>query len=158
MWGVLLLALGGIFPLFKHSCIISPALQTYELLFLAVAYFLYAYARPYKATIVNIIELTLLAYLGLFLILSRGQQVQTTYNIELDEPSFDSCGNKVPSISPAEIVLGVFYFLPLTVLLFFLGRWLFRVGQKCWYDMCVYAYMYHVLYTLLLACCVCMCV
>ena len=84
----------------------------------------------------NIIEITLQAYLGLFLILSRLRELQTAYNIELDEPSFDSCGNEMPSISPAGIVLGVFYFLPLTVLLFFLGRWLFcsRVVKMLRYE------------------------
>ena len=105
--------------------ILSPSLcQVYETLLLMLFYFLYTYARPYKATIVNIIETALLAYLGLFLIMSRIQEHQDVYNIQLDEPSLDSCGNEMPSICPAWIVLGVFYFLPLTVLLFFLGRWL----------------------------------
>ena len=109
---------------FLNTILSSSPSQIIEL-FLMLFYFLYAYARPYKATIVNSIEITLQAYLGLFLILSQIQELQTAYNIELDEPSFDSCGNEMPSISLAEIVLGVFYFLPLTVLLFFLGRWLF---------------------------------
>ena len=86
-------------------------------------YFLYAYARPYKATIVNIIEIALLAYLGLFLAMSQVQELQTVYIIELDEPSLDSCGNVVPSISLAWTVLGIVYFLPVTGLLFFLGKW-----------------------------------
>ena len=99
-------------------------------------YFLYTYARPYKATIVNIIETALLAYLDLFLIMSRIQEHQAVYIIQLDEPSLDSCGNVVPSIIPAWIVLGVFYFLPLTVLLFFLGRWLLcsRVARLLRYE------------------------
>ena len=31
-------------------------------------------------------------------------------------------------------MLGVLYFLPVTVLLFLLGWWLFQVGRKYWYD------------------------
>ena len=91
---------------------------------LGVAYFLYAYARPYKATFVNIIEMALLAYLGVFLMLSRGLQQQTVFNIQLDETSVNSCGNAVLPHSPAWIVLGVLYLLPVTILLLLLGRWL----------------------------------
>ena len=90
----------------------------------AVAYFLYAYARPYKTTFVNIIEIVLLAYLGVFLMLKQDLQQQTVFNIQLDETSVDSCGKALPPIDPAWIVLGVLYFLPVTVLLFLLGRWL----------------------------------
>ena len=92
---------------------------------LGVAYLLYAYARPYKATIVNITEIALLAYLGLFLTLTRNLQLyQTVFNIQLAEHSVDSCGKAVlPSIDLAWIILGVLYFLPVTVLLFLMGRW-----------------------------------
>ena len=92
---------------------------------LGVAYFLYAYARPYKATFVNIIEMALLTYLGIFLMLKRDLQQETVLNIQLDEISVDLCGKLVlPPIGPAWVVLGVLYFLPVTVLLFLLGRWL----------------------------------
>ena len=105
----------------------------YVVFILGVAYFLYAYARPYKATFVNVIEIALLAYLGVFLRLARGIHRQNVDNIWLDETSVDSCGKAVlPSISLATIVVGVLYFLPVTVMLFLLGWWLFQVGRKCW--------------------------
>ena len=91
---------------------------------LGVAYFLYAYARPYKTTFVNIFEIALLAYFGVFLTLKQDLQQQTVFNIHLDETSVDSCGKALPPIGPAWSVLGVLYFLPVTVLLFLLGRWL----------------------------------
>ena len=91
---------------------------------LGVFYFLYAYARPYKANFVNIIEIALLAYLWFFLMLARDLQQQTVLDIQLDEPSVDLCGKAVLSpIGPGWIVLGVVYFLPVTLLLFILGRW-----------------------------------
>ena len=91
---------------------------------LGVAYFLYAYARPYKATLVNIIEIVLLAYLGVFLMLPRDLQQQTVFTIQLAEPRVDLCGKAaLPPIGPAWMVLGVLYFLPVTVPLFLLGRW-----------------------------------
>ena len=85
-------------------------------------YFLYAYARPYKSTYVNIIEIVLLAYLGIFLGLSSLEELQPMNIIQPDEPSTDSCGNEMPNFSPVGIVLGVVYFLPVAVLLFFLGK------------------------------------
>ena len=137
-----------------------PLLQRYEVFVLSVAYFLYAYARPYKTTFVNIIEMALLAYLGLFLTLARGIPWETVNSIHLDETSVDSCGKALPPIGPAWIVVGVFYFLPVTVLLFLLGWWLIRVGQKCWYDiMCVCAYNIHKwVYVACVLCCVMQCV
>ena len=104
---------------------VFPLLQAYKVMVVAVAYFLYAYARPYETTFVNIMEIVLLAYLGVFLTLKQDLQQQTVFNIHLDETSVDSCGKAVlPSIDPARTVLGVLYFLPVTVLLFLLGRWL----------------------------------
>ena len=91
---------------------------------LGVAYCLYAYARPYKTTFVNIFEMVLLAYLGVFLTLKQDLQQQTVFNIHLDETSVDSCGKLLPPIGPEWSVLGVLYLLPVTVLLFILGRWL----------------------------------
>ena len=91
---------------------------------LGVAYCLYAYARPYKTTFANIMEVALLAYLGVFLTLKQDLQQQTVFNIQLDETSVDSCGKALPPIGPEWSVLGVLYFLPVTVLLFLLGRWL----------------------------------
>ena len=87
-------------------------------------YFLYAYARPYKSTYVNIIEIVLLAYLGIFLGLLQLNRLRPMHNILLDGPNTDSCGNEVPSVGPAGIAYGVVYFLPVIVPLFFLGRWL----------------------------------
>ena len=110
-----------------------PLLQKNEVFVLNVAYFLYAYARPYKTAFVNIIEMALLAYLGVFLRLAQGIHRQNVDNIHLDETSVDSCGKALPPIGPEWIVVGVLYFLPVTVLLFLLGWWLFRVGRKCWY-------------------------
>ena len=72
----------------------------------------------------NIIELALLAYLGLFLILAKDFQLQTATSTQLDATSVDSCGKAVPTISTEWIVLGVLYFLPVTVLLLLVGRWL----------------------------------
>ena len=103
-------------------------MQVYEILLVMLFYFLYAYARPYKTNFVDIIEISLLAYLGVFLMLARIPELQTAENIQLDETSVDSCGKTVPPIGPAWIVLGVLYFLPVTVLLFLLGRWLFYSG------------------------------
>ena len=73
----------------KHSCIVSPLLQTYEVLILFAVYYLYVYARPYKATFVNILELALLAYLGLFLILAKDFQQQAATSTQLDATSVD---------------------------------------------------------------------
>ena len=73
-----------------------PLLQTYEVAILFAVYFLYVYARPYKATFVNIIELALLAYLGLFLILAKDFQQQAATSTQLDATSVDSCGKAVP--------------------------------------------------------------
>ena len=106
-------------------------------MFLAVAYSLYVYARPYKSTYVNIIEIVLLGYLGIFLGLIQLEELQEALVKQLDNTTIDSCGNEVPSIGVAEIVLGMAYFLPVTVLLFCLGWWLFRVIRTCWYDMCL---------------------
>ena len=103
-------------------------MQPYEILLVMLFYFLYAYARPYKTSFVDIIEISLLAYLGVFLMLAHIPELQTAENIQLDETSVDSCGKPVPSISSAWMVLGVLYFLPVTVLLFLLGRWLFYSG------------------------------
>ena len=114
------------------------------MLTLIVAYFLYTYARPYKTTFVNIIEIALLAYLGFFLTLARDIQQQNVDNFRLDETSVDSCGKALPPIGPAWIVVGVLYFLPVTVLLFLLGRWLFPVGRKYWYVMFNCNYNVHV--------------
>ena len=86
-------------------------------------YFLYVYARPYKSTLVNIIEISLLAYFGLFLIFSRTTEV-TLPSTYLDATGVDSCGKVVPTISTEWIVLGALYFLPVTVLLLLVGRWL----------------------------------
>ena len=99
-------------------------MQTYQIMVLGVVYFLYAYARPYKTTFVNIIEIALLAYLAVFLMLARGIQLHYADIILLDETSVDSCGKPVPSISLAWIVLGVLYLLPVTVLLLLLGKWI----------------------------------
>ena len=108
---------------FLH-CLTLNLLQAYEVMILGVAYFLYAYARPYKATLVNIIEIVLLAYLGVFLMLSQDLQQQTVFTIQLAEPRVDLCGKAtLLPIGPAWIVLGVLYFLPVTVLLLLLGRW-----------------------------------
>ena len=105
-------------------------------MFLMLFYFLYAYARPYKSTYVNIIEIVLLGYLGIFLGLSRLDILQDEYSKQLDDTKFDSCENEIPSIGPAEIVLGVVYLLPVTLLFFFLGRWLLhsRVVQMLRYE------------------------
>ena len=99
-------------------------MQTYQIMVLGVTFFLYAYARPYKTTIVNIVEMALLAYFGVFLMLAQVIQQEYADNIQLDETSVDSCGKPVPSIGPEWIVVGVLYFLPVTVLLFLLGRWI----------------------------------
>ena len=132
----------------------------------SVAYFLYAYARPYKATFVNIIEIALLAYLNIFLTLARSIH-QRIDKIQLDETSVDSCGKAVSPIGPAWIVVGVLYFLPVTVMLFLLGRWLVCVGQKCWYVIlcaCVRTCVYFTLITNNAVCacvyifCVCICI
>ena len=64
-------------------------LQIYEVLILFAVYFLYVYARPYKATFVNILELALLAYLGLFLILAKDFQQQAATSTQLDATSVD---------------------------------------------------------------------
>ena len=101
-----------------------PLLQTYKMVILFAVYFLYVYARPYKATFVNIIELALLAYLGIFLTGADGLHKRTGGNIPLDATSIDSCGKPVPTISTEWIVFGVLYFLPVTVLLLLVGRWL----------------------------------
>ena len=95
---------------------------------LFAVYFLYVYARPYKATFVNIIELALLAYLGLFLILAKDFQQQAATSTQLDAASVDSCGKAVPTISTEWIVLGVLYFLPVTVLLLLVVKWLCLKG------------------------------
>ena len=95
---------------------------------LFAVYFLYVYARPYEATFVNIIEFALLAYLGLFLILAKDFQQQAATSTQLDAASVDSCGKAVPTISTEWIVLGVLYFLPVTVLLLLVGRWLSSRG------------------------------
>ena len=108
-----------------------------------MAYFLYAYTRPYKSTYVNIIEMALLPYLAIYLSMLPLQELQALNNIRLDRPSYDSCGNEVPSVSPEGIVFGLVYFLPVTVLLFFLGQWALRLIRKSWYDLYV---------------CTCMCV
>ena len=113
--------------------LVFPLLQTYVTFTFGVAYFLYAYARPYKTTFVNIIEIALLAYLRVFLTLAQGIHQQILDKIQLNETSVDSCGKALPPIGPGWIVLGVLFFLPVTVLLFLLGRWLLCVGQKCWY-------------------------
>ena len=107
-----------------NSCNVSPLMQTYQIMVLGVTYFLYAYARPYKTTIVNIVEMALLAYFGVFLMLARVIQQEYADNIQLDETSVDSCGKPVPSIGPEWIWLGVLYLLPVTVLLFLLGKWI----------------------------------
>ena len=72
----------------------------------------------------NIIELALLAYLGLFLILAKDFQQQAATSTQLDAASVNSCGKAVPTISTVWIVFGVLYFLPVTVLLILVGRWL----------------------------------
>ena len=95
---------------------------------LFAVYFLYVYARPYKATFVNIIELALLAYLGLFLILAKDFQQQAATSTHLDATSVNSCGKALPTISTVWIVFGVLYFLPVTVLLLLVGRWLCSRG------------------------------
>ena len=105
-----------------------PILQTYEVVILFAVYFLYVYARPYKATFVNIIELALLAYLGLFLILAKDFQQQAATSTQLDATSVDSCGKAVPTISTEWIVLGALYFLPVTVLLLLVVKWLCSRG------------------------------
>ena len=99
-------------------------MQMYQIMVLGVAYFLYAYARPYKTTFVNIIELALLACLGVTLMLAQVIQQEHADNIPLNCTSVDSCGKPVPSISLAWIMFGVLYFLPVTVLLFLLGKWI----------------------------------
>ena len=76
----------------------------------------------------NIIELALLAYLGLFLILAKDFQHQAATSTQLDAASVDSCGKAVPTISTEWIVFGVLYFLPVTVLLILVGRWLSSRG------------------------------
>ena len=76
----------------------------------------------------NIIELALLAYLGLFLILAKDFQQQAATSTQLDATSVDSCGKAVPSINKEWIVFGVLYFLPVTVLLLLVGRWLSSRG------------------------------
>ena len=76
----------------------------------------------------NIIEFALLAYLGLFLILAKDFQQQAATSTQLDAASVDSCGKAVPTISTEWIVLGVLYFLPVTVLLLLVGRWLSSRG------------------------------
>ena len=116
--------------------LVFPLFQRYEVFILGVAYFLYAYARPYKEKFVNIIELALLAFLWVFLMLPRGIEQYVMDNLQLDEPSIDSCGKAVPPIDPLQTVLIVPYFLPVTVLLLLLGWWLFQVGRKCWYVSC----------------------
>ena len=78
----------------------------------------------------NIIELALLAYLGLFLILAKDFQLQTATSTQLDAASADSCGKAVPTISTEWIVFGVLYFLPVTVLLLLVGRWLSSRGLQ----------------------------
>ena len=72
----------------------------------------------------NILELALLAYLGLFLILAKDFQQQAATSTQLDATSVDSCGKAVPTISTEWIVFGVLYFLPVTVLLLLVGKWL----------------------------------
>ena len=72
----------------------------------------------------NIIELALLAYLGLFLILAKDFQHQAATSTQLDATSVDSCGKAVPTISMEWIVFGVLYFLPVTLLPLLVGRWL----------------------------------
>ena len=149
----------------NNSCTVSPLLQTYKVMILGVAYFLYAYARPYKATLVNIIEMALLAYLGVFLMLKQDLQQQTVLNIQLDETSVDSCGKLVlPPIGPAWVVLGVLYFLPVTVLLFMLGRWLYsRVVHVLRYveaykHLCVHLKLHLVIrYTVRMCVCILLC-
>ena len=116
--------------LYTKSCVLL--LQKYEVFILGVAYFLYAYAKPYKAKSVNIIEIALLGYLGVFLMIARGIDRHTWKYWQLDEPSVDSCGKAVPPIDPVWTALEVLYFLPVTLLLFLLGWWLFQVGRKCW--------------------------
>ena len=108
----------------NHSSNVSPLMQTYQIMVLGVAYFLYAYARPYKTTFVNIIELALLACLGITRMLAQSIQQRYADNIQLNETSVDSCGKPVPSINLAWIMLGVLYLLPVTVLLFLLGKWI----------------------------------
>ena len=97
--------------------------QVFTTILVLLFYFLYAYARPYKSTLVNIIEISLLAYFGLFLILSRATELSLP-NTHLDTTGVNSCGKAVPTISTEWIVLGVLYFLPVTVLLLLVGKWL----------------------------------
>ena len=112
-------------------------LQTYDVLILFAVYFLYVYARPYKATFVNILELALLAYLGLFLILAKDFQQQAATSTQLDATSVDSCGKAVPTISTEWIVFGVLYFLPVTVLLLLVGKWLCSRGFQILRYVCI---------------------
>ena len=127
-------------------------------------YFLYVYTRPYKSTYVNIMEMALLAYLGIFLSLSELDELQDVLNKQLDNTTIDSCGNEVPSITIAEILLGVVYFLPVTVLLFFLANWLFhsRVARMLRYetnvDRVCMAYSVLLRHAKCACMCVCMCV
>ena len=109
---------------FNIGVLFLPALQTYEVAILFAVYFLYVYARPYKATFVNILELALLAYLGIFLILAKDFQQNAATSSQLNATSVDSCGKAVPTISTEWIVLGVLYFLPITVLVLLVVRWL----------------------------------
>ena len=97
--------------------------QVFTTILVLLFYFLYAYARPYKSTLVNIIEISLLAYFGLFLILSRTTEL-TLPHTHLNTTGVDSCGKAVPTISTEWIVFGVLSFLPVTVLLLLVGRWL----------------------------------
>ena len=76
----------------------------------------------------NIIELALLPYLGLFLILAKDFQQQAATSTQLDAASVDSCGKAVPTISTVWIVFGVLYFLPVTLLPLLVGRWLCSRG------------------------------
>ena len=105
---------------------------------LFAVYFLYVYARPYKSTFVNIIELALLPYLGLFLILAKDFQQQAATSTQLDAASVDLCGKAVPTISTEWIVLGVLYFLPVTVLLLLVGRWLSSRGFQVLRYVCIH--------------------
>ena len=98
-------------------------------------YFIYAYARPYKSTYVNIIEIVLLGYLGIFLSLIHCKfgELQALNNIQLDGTSSE---NDMPSISPVGILMGVVYCLPVAVLIILLGRWLLcpKVVRKLRYE------------------------
>ena len=85
----------------------------------------------------NILELALLAYLGLFLILAKDFQQQAATSTQLDPTIVDSCGEAVPTISTEWIVLGVLYFLPVTVLLLLVGKWL----CSRWFHVLRYVYL-----------------